>query len=138
MDGSVTLCQRRYIDGILKRFGMEDSLASPISWKASKWVHRLLREISTATGASSPKLVVFEDNQSCIKVGENPVVNLGRAKHIEIKCHHHTRDEVKRGEVEVEYCSTWTMVVDAFAKGLPGPRHAQLVSDIGIKSCWRR
>ena len=74
VDGSVTLCQRRYIDDILKRFGMEDSLAvaSPISWKASKWVHRLLREISTATGASSPELVVFEDNQSCIKVTKNP------------------------------------------------------------------
>ena len=27
MDGSVTMCQRRYVDDILKRFGMEDCKA---------------------------------------------------------------------------------------------------------------
>lgn len=31
-DGSVTLCQRRYVDDILERFGMEDckALSSPV------------------------------------------------------------------------------------------------------------
>ena len=108
-------------------------IALSLAIQEGKWVHRLLCEILTATGASSPELVVFEDKQSCIEMTENSVVNHGRAKHIDIK-YHHIRDEVKRGEVEVEYCSTWTMVTDASTKGLPGPRHAQLASDIGIKS----
>lgn len=35
-DGSVTLCQRRYVDDILKRFGMEDCtpVASPVNISA--------------------------------------------------------------------------------------------------------
>ncbi|GAB9475841.1 Serine/threonine-protein phosphatase 6 regulatory ankyrin repeat subunit, partial [Globisporangium polare] len=32
-----------------------------------KWVHRLLCEILVTAGVEVPKLVVFEDNQSCIK-----------------------------------------------------------------------
>jgi len=112
-------------------------IALSLAIQEGKWVHRLLCEISIVNGAASPELVVLEDNQSCIEMIENSIVNHGRAKHIDIECHH-TRDEAKRGEVEVEYCSTWTMVVDASAKGLPEPRHAQLASDTDIKSCWRR
>ncbi|GMF94146.1 unnamed protein product [Phytophthora fragariaefolia] len=52
---------------------------------------------------------------------KNPV-NHGRAKNIDIK-YHHIRDEVKRGEVLVEYCETTTMLADIMTKGLAGPRH---------------
>ena len=43
---------------------------------------------------------IMENNQSCIKMMKNPVNN-GRAKHTDIK-YHHIRDEVKRGEVQLE------------------------------------
>ena len=52
---------------------------------------------------------------------KNPV-NHGRAKHIDIK-YHHIRDEVKRGEVKLEYCETSAMLADIMTKGLSGPRH---------------
>uniref|UniRef100_A0AAV1UCI4 Copia protein n=1 Tax=Peronospora matthiolae TaxID=2874970 RepID=A0AAV1UCI4_9STRA len=45
---------------------------------------------------------------------KNPV-NHGRAKHIDIK-HHHIRDEVKRGEVQLEYCETSVMMADIMTK----------------------
>jgi hypothetical protein len=37
-DGSVTLCQRRYVDDLLKRFGMEDCkpIASPVAYQGRR------------------------------------------------------------------------------------------------------
>ncbi|KAJ8527467.1 hypothetical protein ON010_g14797 [Phytophthora cinnamomi] len=61
---------------------------------------------------------------------KNPV-NHGRAKHIDIK-YHHIRDEVKRGEVIVEYCETATMLADIMTKGLAGPRHKDLTAALGV------
>ena len=62
---------------------------------------------------------------------KNPV-NHGRAKHIDIK-YHHIRDEVKRGEVKLEYCETAVMLADIMTKGLHGPRHKVLTTALGIK-----
>ena len=63
--------------------------------------HNLLCELLQVVGIAPPDLVIFEDNQSCIKMTKNPV-NHGRAKHIDIK-YHHNRDEVKRGLVQVDH-----------------------------------
>ena len=93
-------------------------------------MHRILSEILTATGTEVPKLVILEDNQSCIKMTKNPV-NHGRAKHIDIK-YHHIRDEVKLGHVQVKYCETAKMLADVLTKGMPGPRHQELTRDLGI------
>ena len=49
---------------------------------------------------------------------KNPV-NHGRAKYIDIK-YHHIRDEVKRGEVKLEYCETSTMLADIMTKVFTG------------------
>lgn len=108
-------------------------VALSLAIQEAKWVYRLLCEVLAATGAPLPKLVVFEDNQSCIKMTKNPV-NHGRAKHIDIKFHH-IRDEVKSGEVEVEYCPTAAMLADLLTKGLPGPRHQDLTHALGVQGC---
>ncbi|OWZ10647.1 Copia protein [Phytophthora megakarya] len=152
-DGSVTLSQARYINDILERFGMQDCSGGPISWgskkqscvsrsrvhrteltiQEGKWVHRLLYEILVAAGRKTPLLKIFEDNQSCIKISKS-LVHHGRAKHIDIK-YHHTRDEVKRGDVIVEYCETVIMLADIMSKGLAGPRHKDLTTALGVHAC---
>ena len=71
--------------------------------------------------------VVHQDDE------ENPV-NHGRAKHIDIK-YHHIRDEVKRGEVKLEYCETTAMLADIMTKGPPGPRHKDLTAALSIHVC---
>ena len=48
--------------------------------------------------------VIYCDNQSCIKLIENPVFH-DRSKHIEIK-YHFIRDYVQKGAVKLEYIST--------------------------------
>uniref|UniRef100_A0AAV1VJH9 Uncharacterized protein n=1 Tax=Peronospora matthiolae TaxID=2874970 RepID=A0AAV1VJH9_9STRA len=98
------------------------------------WVHRLLCEIlDAAEYKSGPELKIMEDNQSCIKMTNNPV-NHGRAKHIDIK-YHHIRDEVKRGDVTLNYCENTIMLADIMTKGLPGPRHKDLTAALGIHAC---
>ncbi|KAG6606498.1 Integrase catalytic core protein [Phytophthora cinnamomi] len=108
-------------------------IALSLAIQEGKWVHKLLCEILVAAGEVTPELKIFEDNQSCIKMTKNPV-NHGRAKHIDIK-YHHIRDEVKRGEVIVEYCETATMLADIMTKGLAGPRHKDLTAALGVHAC---
>ncbi|KAF0688449.1 hypothetical protein As57867_019867, partial [Aphanomyces stellatus] len=108
-------------------------IALSLAIQEGKWIHRLLCEILAAAGESGPELKILEDNQSCIKMTKNPV-NHGRAKHIDIK-YHHIRDEVKRGEVKLEYCETSVMLADIMTKTLPGPRHKDLTTALGIHAC---
>ncbi|POM58553.1 mitochondrial protein [Phytophthora palmivora] len=89
-------------------------IALSLAIQEGKWVHKLLCEILAAAG-------------------ENPV-NHGRAKYIDIK-YHHIRDEVKRGEVIVEYCETATMLADILTKGLARPRHKDLTAALGVHAC---
>ena len=109
-------------------------IALSLAIQEGKWVHRLLCEIlDAAEDKSGPELKIMEDNQSCIKMTKNPV-NHGRAKHIDIK-YHHIRDEVKRGDVTLEYCDTAMMLADIMTKGLPGPRHKDLMAALSIHAC---
>uniref|UniRef100_A0AAV1TG57 Polyprotein n=1 Tax=Peronospora matthiolae TaxID=2874970 RepID=A0AAV1TG57_9STRA len=75
-------------------------IALSLAVQEGKWIHRLLCEIMAAANEDGPELMIREDNQSYIKTTKHPV-NHGRAKHINIQ-YHHIRDEVKRGEVQLE------------------------------------
>uniref|UniRef100_A0AAV1VC96 Uncharacterized protein n=1 Tax=Peronospora matthiolae TaxID=2874970 RepID=A0AAV1VC96_9STRA len=77
-----------------------------------------------AANEDGPELMIHKNNQSCIKMTKNPV-NHGRAKHIDINCHH-IRDEVKRGEVKLEYCETSVMMADIITKGTCGTSSQEL------------
>ena len=108
-------------------------IALSLTIQEGKWIHNLLCELLQVVGIAPPDLVIFEDNQSCIKMTKNPV-NHGRAKHIDIK-YHHIRDEVKRGLVQVEYKPTDAMLADLMTKGLAGPRHEDLTKLLGVVAC---
>ena len=106
-------------------------IALSLAIQEGKWVHRLLCEIlGAAADKSDPELKIMEDNRSCIKMTKSPVSH-GRAKHIDIK-YHHIRDEVKSGEVKLEYCETLSMLADIITRGLPGPQHKDLTAALGI------
>uniref|UniRef100_A0AAV1V6R7 Uncharacterized protein n=1 Tax=Peronospora matthiolae TaxID=2874970 RepID=A0AAV1V6R7_9STRA len=107
-------------------------IALSLAIQEGKWVYRLLCEILAAANEPGPDLVIREDNQSCIKMTKNPA-NHGRAKQIDIK-YHHIRDEIKRGEVQLEYCETSVMMADIMTKGLSGPRHKDLTTALGIRA----
>jgi hypothetical protein len=60
--------------------------------------------------------LIYCDNQSCIKLSENPVFH-DRSKNIEIR-YHFIRDYVQRGVVELQYISTEEQVADILTKAL--------------------
>ena len=105
-------------------------IALSLAIQEGKWIHHLLCEILDAASEQGPNLKIYKDNQSCIKMTKNPV-NHDRAKHIDIK-YHHIRDEIKRGEVYLEYCQTSNMLADIMTKGLPGPRHKYMTAALGL------
>ena len=59
---------------------------------------------------------IFCDNQSCVKLFENPVFH-DRSKHIDIRCHF-VRDYVQQGAVQLRYTPTREHVADIFTKAL--------------------
>jgi hypothetical protein len=46
-------------------------------------------------------IIIYYDNQSCIKLFENPVFH-DKSKHIEIK-YHFIRDRVQKGAMKLQY-----------------------------------
>jgi hypothetical protein len=60
--------------------------------------------------------VILCDNQSCIKMTENPVFH-DKSKHIEIR-YHYIRDMVQRGAIKLRYVSMDEQVADVLTKPL--------------------
>jgi len=56
------------------------------------------------------------DNQSCIKLSENPVFH-DRLKHIDIRCHF-IRDCVQQGAIQLRYTLTGEQVENILTKAL--------------------
>ena len=71
------------------------------------WLRKLLSELFDLSLEATS---IFCDNQSCVKLSENPVFH-DRSKHIEIK-YHYIRDMVQRGAVKLLYGPTEEKVVD--------------------------
>ena len=61
-------------------------------------------------------MVIYHDNQSCIKLSENPVFH-DRSKHIEID-YHFIRDRAQKGAIKLQYISTDDQVADILTKPL--------------------
>ena len=76
--------------------------------------------------------VIYGDNQSCIKLSENPVFH-DRSKHIEIR-YHFIRDYIQRGAVELQYISTEEQVADILTKALNTCKFVFFRDKLGVVS----
>jgi hypothetical protein len=70
------------------------------------------------------------DNQSCVKLFENPVFH-DRSKHIEIK-YHYIRDMVQKKTVHVQYLSTHEQIADIFTKPLAKTKFEYFRERLGL------
>jgi hypothetical protein len=70
------------------------------------------------------------DNQSCIKMTENPMFH-DRLKHIEIH-YHFIHDMVQRGALKLQYISTVEQVVDVLTKPISRVKFEHFRDKLGI------
>jgi hypothetical protein len=77
------------------------------------WLRKLLTGLFNLEMEAT---VILCDNQSCIKMTENPVFH-DKSKHIEIR-YHYICDMVQRGSIKLQYVSTDERVADVFTKPL--------------------
>jgi hypothetical protein len=78
------------------------------------WLRKLL--VGLFGQGLEPK-VIHCDNQSCIKLSENPVFH-DRSKHIEIK-YHHIKHCVQKGNIKLRYLTTREQTIDILTKAFP-------------------
>ena len=100
--------------------------ASPASCEAI-WLHKLLIWIF---GVQMRPMVIYCDNQSCIKLSENPVFH-DRSKHIEIR-YHFIWDYVQRGAVELQYISNDEQVANILTKALGRGKFVPFKDKLGV------
>jgi hypothetical protein len=91
------------------------------------WLHKLVSGLFDQVLDST---VIYCDNQSCVKLSENPVFH-DRSKHIEIK-YYFLRDKVQRREVVLRYISTDEQVADILTKPLSRIKFAYLRDKMGL------
>ena len=73
---------------------------------------------------------IFCDNQSCVKLSENPVFH-DKSKHIEIKFHY-IRDMVQIGVVKLQYVVMDEKIVDVLTKPLANVKFEYFRERVGV------
>jgi hypothetical protein len=74
--------------------------------------------------------VILCDNQSCIKITENPMFH-DKSKHIEI-WYHYIRDMVQRGAVKLQYVGTNEQVAYVLTKPLSCVKFEYFQDKLGV------
>ena len=104
-------------------------IAAARAAQEATWIHTFLSEIGHPL---KKPITLFVDNQSAIKLIQNPVAH-DRTKHIDIK-YHFIRDAQARGIIKVEYCPTNDQVADVLTKPLSREKHKRFTEQMGLRT----
>jgi len=88
-------------------------VASQVACEAI-WIQKILVGLF---GQMMDPIVIYSDNQSCVKLSENLVFH-DRSKHIDI-CYHHLQDCVVKRIMMLHYILTEEQDADILTKALP-------------------
>ena len=103
-------------------------IAASDASKEAVWLRKL---ISGLFDDKMEATVIHCDNQSCIKLSENPVFH-DRSKHIEMK-YHFIRDMVQRNMIKLQYIATDEQVADILTKPLPLSKFVYFRGKLGVE-----
>ena len=95
--------------------------------KEAIWLRKLLAHLF---GDVLETTVIRCDNQSCVKLFENPVFH-DRSKHIEMR-YHYLRDMVQKGAISLQYIPIEEQIVDVFTKPLTAVKFLYFRDNIGM------
>jgi hypothetical protein len=79
-------------------------------------------------------IVLYQDNQGCIKVTVNPEFHK-RTKHIDVR-YHYVRQKVKEGVIRLTYVHTKANVADIFTKAMPKIDFERLRTMLRVQPTW--
>lgn len=96
--------------------------------RAAFWVRKLLNEMRQDV---SEPTIIFEDNQSCLKLVEQEERLSDRSKHIDTRFHF-VKDYIKNGFILCKYCPTETMLADILTKPVAALKFKQLRTKFGL------
>ncbi|XP_059067112.1 uncharacterized mitochondrial protein AtMg00810-like [Cryptomeria japonica] len=88
-------------------------IASSVATREAVWLRKLLAGLF---GQPWESIVIYCDNQSCIKMFNNLVFH-DRSKHVETH-YHYIRDMAQRGAIQLKYINTDEQVSDVLTKPL--------------------
>ena len=84
--------------------------------KSALWLARMLAEL---LAVATPTVVVYEDNEACIKMATNPIVS-ARNRHFAMRMWW-LRDQVTSKTIVFRHVPTADMLADILTKVLPAP-----------------
>ena len=95
--------------------------------KEAIWLRKLLGGLFDGVLETT---VIQCDNQSCVKLSENPVFH-DRSKHIEMR-YHYLRDMVHKGAIRLQYIPTEEQIADIFTKPLTAVKFVYFRDKLGM------
>ena len=93
--------------------------------KETLWTYQIL--LTMGIQIELP-MTVFEDNQACIQIADNPI-SQRRTRHIDIR-YHFVRDYIEDGTIAMQYCQSAQMLADIMTKIMPRPTFVKLRNKI--------
>jgi hypothetical protein len=102
-------------------------IAASTTGREAVWFWKLFSDLLRS---ELEPIVIHYDNQSCIKLTENPVFH-DRSKHIEMR-YHYIRDMIQRKVLSLQYVPTAEQTADIFTKPLPLIKSAYFRDKLGV------
>lgn len=124
--GAVSWCSKKQSCVALSSTEAEFIALSEAS-KEVIWIRRLLNELGEHFEHPS---IVYEDNQSCLKLIETEKLS-SRSKHIDTK-KFFVKDHIDRKTIQCRYCPTEHMLADMLTKPLSASRIQELSRKCGL------
>jgi hypothetical protein len=102
-------------------------IAASAAGREAVWLRKLLSDLFRS---ELEPTVIHCDNQSCIKLTENPVFH-DRSKHIEMR-YHYIRDMIQKKVLSLQYVPTAEQTADIFTKPLPLIKFVHFRDKLGV------
>ena len=102
-------------------------VAAALAAKEGVWIKSILEELKLF---NTPTITLFCDNQSCIKLANNPKLS-DNIRHVDFK-HHFLRDLIETKKVDLKFIPSIYMWADFLTKPLPHIKHNTCCKKLGL------